>query len=135
MEKRPFPEKTKKPEAPNLKKELGRVYIVYEKLLEQTSSFKSEWNFYKSSGWILRIYDSKKALLYIVPQKNEIMISMTIRENERKAFLKDTELTFAHEDLKNSIKYPEGYAMRFNIRTQKQFKDLSLYADKLFSMR
>jgi len=135
MDERPFPDKSKKPDEENLKTTLSKVFSAYTKLLKQTSSFKSEWAFYKSSGWILKVYDSKKALLYVVPKYNEFMVSMTIRENERDVFLKDHNLSFAHEDLKNSKKYPEGYAIRFSIKTKKEFDNISLYLDKLISMR
>lgn len=135
MGERPFPDKSIKPDDESLKAALGKIFSAYTKILKQTASFKSEWAFYKSSGWILKVYDSKKALLYIVPKFSEFMVSMTIRENERNVFLKDDELSFAHEDLKSSKKYPEGYAMRFSIKTKKEFEDVSLYLQKLISMR
>lgn len=135
MDERPFPDKSIKPDDESLKAALGKMFSAYTKVLKQTFSFKSEWAFYKSSGWILKVYDSKKALLYIVPKFNEFMISMTIRENERNVFLKDDELSFTHEDLRNSKKYPEGYALRFIIKTKTDYDNVSLFIQKLISMR
>ncbi|QQS35836.1 MAG: DUF3788 family protein [Ignavibacteriales bacterium] len=135
MEEKSFIEKNIKPDEAGLKKALGKTFSFYEKIIKQVSSFKSDWSFYNKSGWLLKIYDSKKALLYFVPLKNEFMISMTIRENERTVFMKDDELSFFHEEMNTSKKYPEGYALRFIIKTKTDYDNVSLFIQKLISMR
>lgn len=135
MEEKSFIDKNIKPDEAGLKKALGKTFSLYDKIVKQVSLFKSDWNFYNKSGWLFKIYDSKKALFYIIPHKNEFMISMTIRENERAVFMKDDELSCFHEDMKTSKKYPEGYALRFIIKTKTDFDNVSLFIQKLISMR
>ncbi len=135
MEEKSFIDKNVKPDETGLKKALGKTFLMYERLIKLVSSYKSEWSFYNKSGWLLKIFDSKKALFYIVPLKNEFMVSMTIRENERTVFMKDEELSCFHEDMKNSKKYPEGYALRFVIKTKKDFDNVYIFIQKLITMR
>jgi hypothetical protein len=43
-------------------------------------AFSQEWNFSKSSGWMLKVFDARKALFYFIPLKCGFKVSMDIRE-------------------------------------------------------
>ena len=51
---------------------------------------------------MLKIYDKKKALFYLVPLHGAIKISMAIRESEKEAFLADTDMTSYYKSLHNA---------------------------------
>jgi hypothetical protein len=91
MEERLFLDKDSKPTGQSLQSAFGDIYIYYDKLMETADSFSKDWNFSKSSGWMLKVHHKKKALFYLIPLKNEFKISMAIRENERDIFLEDDE--------------------------------------------
>jgi|GEM_PF-426035 len=135
MEERSFLDKNSKPTEQMLQSTFGETYIYYENLTEITDSFLKDWNFSKSSGWMLKVHDKKKALFYIIPLNKEFVISMAIRENERKTFLDDIELKEIHDIIESAKKYREGYALRFNIKNNMDFKMPDLLIKKLIMLR
>lgn len=134
MEVRPFLNENSKPTEDSLKPVLGNVYEYYDSLMDIADSFIMDWNFSKSSGWMLKAHDKKKALFYIIPLKNEFKISMAIRENERKAFLKDDELKMIHSKIKSAKEYREGFALRFNVNGE-NFEVIKSLIKKLTAIR
>ncbi|MBI5679647.1 MAG: DUF3788 family protein [Methanobacterium sp.] len=135
MEEKPFLDENSKPTEDSLKTVLGNAFAYYETLMDIADSFSKDWNFFKSSGWMLKVHDRKKALFYIVPLKNEFKISMAIRENERKAFLKDDKLKMIHNMIKSAKQYREGYALRFNVNDDEDFEIIEPLIKKLTAIR
>jgi len=113
---------------------LNDSYVKYKELIKNADSFLRDWNFSKSSGWMLKVHNKNKALFYIIPLNNKLKISMAIRENERKLFLKDNDLKNIHKIIKSSKKYREGYALRFDIEND-DFKQIDLLVKKLIVLR
>ena len=113
MEARPFTDKQQMPEETTLRAVLGSRFDDYEQLTVLASSYSQTWNFSKSSGWMLKVFDRKKALFYLIPLNNAFKISLTIRENEREKLLEDAELAGLREKISAAKKYPEGYALQF----------------------
>lgn len=103
--------------------------------MDISNSFLKDWNFSKSSGWMLKVHNTKKTLFYVIPLNNEFKISMAIRENERNAFLEDNELKSIYNMLKSSKKYREGYALRFEVKDDENFQVLKLLIQKLIDIR
>jgi hypothetical protein len=135
MEERPFVDKEAEPTEEKLEHTLGSSYSYYNELMEVANSFLRDWNFSKASGWMLKVHDKKKALFYLIPLKNEFKISMAIRENERKSFLKDNELEVIHNMITSAKKYKEGYALRFDVKNNEDFKIIKLLIEKLIDIR
>jgi Protein of unknown function (DUF3788) len=111
MNEKPFLEKTLKPVNNNIKKVLAATFPYYDQLMEMTQIFSKNWNYSKSSGWMQKVYDNKKALFYFIPLNNQFEISLTVRDDEREIFLKDKNMEFHKEQLQNAKKYSEGFAM------------------------
>jgi Protein of unknown function (DUF3788) len=132
MEERPFCNKTSKPTNENIKKVLASTFSYYNQLMENTKTFSKEWNYSKSSGWMQKVFDKKKALLYLLPLTNQFIISMAIRENEREILLKDKEIVL---QLKQAKKYSEGFAMRFVVTNEETFSRTTLFINKIITLR
>lgn len=135
MAERSFLDKNSKPAEDTLKSTLGATFDYYGHLADISDSFLKEWNFSKSSGWMLKVHTKKKALFYLIPLKNEFKISMAIREDERKVFLEDNELKLIHTVIKSAKKYSEGYALRFDVKDNADFKMPELLIRKLIAIR
>lgn len=135
MEARPFSQKTLKPTDVLLKKELASVVPYYNQLMDIVKTFSKEWNYSKSGGWMQKIFDNKKALLYLIPLKNEFLLSLTVRENEREILLNDKEIESHKEQLAQAKKYSEGYAMRFLITNKKSFLETVSFVKKIIALR
>ena len=99
MTERPFLDKSNKPTEQTIQATLGSTYIYYKKVVGLASSYLQEWTFTKSSGWMLKLYDRKKALFYLIPLKNGFKLSLTIRDEERDAFLCDDELAVMRDKI------------------------------------
>ena len=108
---------------------------AYRTLLELAGSFVQEWTFSKSSGWMLKIHDRKKALLYLIPLNREFKVSLAIRESERDTFLRDGDLTGLHEQISSARKYSEGFALQFEIAGDPDFGPVELFIRKLIAER
>ncbi len=135
MEKRPFIDEDTKLTEEKLENAMKDSYSNYTKLMGITDSFLKDWNFSKSSGWMLKVYNKNKALFYLIPLKNKFKISMAIRENERKIFLEDKDLKNIQDVIKSSKKYREGYALRFDIENDDDFKLIDSLIRKLITLR
>jgi hypothetical protein len=84
---------------------------------------------------MLKIYDRKKALLYLIPLNDGFKISLAIRENERETFLRDNELGIMHDKISSSKKYTEGFALQFDIANKNEFQPVELFIRKLIVIR
>ncbi|MGZ7044413.1 MAG: DUF3788 family protein, partial [Methanobacterium sp.] len=71
MNIRPFSDKETEPTEKKLKQTLGVSYVYYYELMEIADSFLKDWNLSKSSGWMLKVHDKKKALFYLIPLNNK----------------------------------------------------------------
>lgn len=135
MNERPFCDPNTKPMEQALRSTLGKAYAYYQKALSLADSYSRDWAFSKSSGWMLKVYDRKKALFYLIPLKSAFKISLTLRETEREEFLGDEELKLLRDQLLSSKKYSEGYAMQFEIKGEAEYKPFDVLLKKLSRMR
>ncbi len=135
MEEKIFMDKLGNPTERALQDALGDAYEQYKKIIEITSGYKKKWIFTKSGGWMLKAFDAKKALFYIIPLKNELKISMAIRENERDLFLKEECIHIYHDRLLSAKKFTEGYAVQFMIADEFDFTGVESLLRILMSLR
>ncbi|WP_394972747.1 DUF3788 family protein [uncultured Croceitalea sp.] len=135
MDNRPFSDKVLKPSKDSLKKVLGKGNDLYDELNNLTLRFKKDWNFSKSSGWMQKVHDGKKALYYFIPLNDSFLISLTLREQEKIDFLSDDDLSELHNRIKSSKKYSEGYALRFLINDIASFSKFIILIKKLIEKR
>lgn len=135
MEERPFIEKSIKPTDQTIQATLRSTYIYYKNVVDLASSFSQEWTFSDSGGWMLKVYDRKKALFYLIPLNDSLKISLTIRKIEQEAFLRDDELKMLHDKISSSKKYIEGFALQFEIANKNEFQSLELFIRKLIALR
>jgi hypothetical protein len=135
MEEKVFLEKKDKPTEKALVVSLGKAFGFYEKILAITSQFPREWVFTKSGGWMLKIHDKKKALLYLIPLKHQLKVSMTLRESERISLLADKELSELHDRLENAKKFVEGFALQFPIANSADYKLFETFISEVIILR
>ena len=135
MNERPFPDQSIKPTGQAIQAALGNTYSCYEKIIDLASAYSQEWTFAKSSGWMLKIYDRKKALLYLIPLNEGFKISLAIREHEREALLRDDTLAIIHDKIAASKKYSEGFALQWDVVNENEFQPVELFIRKLIAIR
>jgi hypothetical protein len=135
MNERPFLDPSLKPAEQTLQAALGSMVPYYQEIMSLVSAYSQEWAFAKSSGWMLKVFDRKKALFYLIPLNDGFKISLTIRENERAAFLRNEELGMLQDKIQSAKKYPEGFALQFDIAREDEFQPFNVFIRKLIAMR
>jgi hypothetical protein len=89
---------------------------------------------------MLKVRDRKKALFYLIPLNCGFKITLTIREIERRQFLADPALDDAalapvRDAISAARKYPEGFAMQFEIGDGPESEPVTLFLPKLIAAR
>jgi hypothetical protein len=135
MADRPFLAQSNKPNDESLQAALGPACADYRAILGQATAFAQDWTFTRTDGWILKIHDRKKALLYLIPLNHGFRISIAIREREREVLLRDPELASVYEAISSARKYPEGFALAFDVDVQSAIGPAELLITKLIAER
>jgi len=131
-----FLDKSAKPTENTLKAGLGKAWPHYVKIRDLATGFVAEWNFTKSSGWLQKFHDKKKALFYFIPLKSAIKIGMAVRETERAVFLAEAEIDKATLDqIESARKYVEGYAVHFMVVTARDYAVFEKFMRRLIELR
>lgn len=118
-----------------LERAFGANYENYRQLITLTGSFRREWNFSKTSGWMLKVFTKKKALFYLTHLEGGFKLSLTIRESEREVFLQDVELVALREKIASAKKFVEGFYLQFEIQNEADFKIVEPFITKLIYLR
>lgn len=134
-EEKSFLSPTPKPDSANLAAALGLTFDFYLELLAITTAFKPTWNHSKSSGWMLKISDGKKALCYLIPLTGCFKVSLTLREGEREMLLKHKAFAQLHQQISTAKKFVEGYALQFIISNKKEHAGLLKLLHALMLLR
>ena len=128
-------ELSNKPTEDTLNDVLGSVYSHYEEIIAITGTFSTEWIHSQSGGWMLKVFDNKKSLLYIIPLRKEFIVSLAIRENEKDNILNDAKLKELHRQVSTSKKHTEGYALKYEIANDQEYRQARLLIEKLIEFR
>ena len=136
MSERPFLDPGDRPNDPDLLAgALGDATPCWFRLLGIAAGFGAEWSCTAGGGWMLKVFDRKKALLYLVPLREAFKVSLTIREPERTAFLEDESLAPLHDRIRDAKRHPEGYALYFEVAGVTDTRPLETFIGKLVAAR
>ncbi len=135
MDERPFLEKTNRPKDDTLRLALGDTWPACERILAIAVGFQPTWNHSKSSGWMLKVADKKKALYYLIPLQGGFDVGLTVRPAERDLLLHDEAVAQLHEPLADAKKYSEGFALRFQIRKVDDTHSLEALLPRIIALR
>ncbi len=135
MDPKPFADPALQPTAETLSLALGPASGCYEQLLAATPGYVQAWNYSKGSGWMLKIHDGRKALLYVIPLRESFRASMAIREPEREALLADDRLAAVHAVLAAARRAPEGFACFFDVGSASELAPVEQLVRRLVELR
>jgi hypothetical protein len=135
MKRRLFTSADLTPTEALLRKGLGPAMDYYYGIVSKAGEYRKQWQYSRGNGWILKVDDTRKALYYLTPLEDGIEVSLTIREAERDEFLKDEELKELLPQLEGATRYPEGFALRFDIESAAQYAPVARFLTRLMEMR
>lgn len=70
-----------------------------------------------------------------VPHYGSFIVSMAVREDEKEAFMMNTMLPSAHDKLKESERYYEGYAVKFIVDDENSSEECEKFIHELMEER
>jgi hypothetical protein len=132
---RPFADSGIRPTEPELESTLGGALGRYRSLLGLTTAFSREWNYSKTSGWMLKVHDGKKALFYLIPLDCGFKVSLAIRESEREALMADPDLAALTDTLASAKKFSEGFGVQFDVDGRADRGAVEAFMTKLIAIR
>ncbi len=118
-----------------LQKQGGSAIDYYKPVIAASGDYRKQWQYSRGNGWILKVDDMRKTLFYLIAFEEGVEISLTVREHEREAFLKNRECEGLRPQLEAATKYSEGYALRFEIESTPACKSVVRFLAELMKVR
>jgi Protein of unknown function (DUF3788) len=135
MKRRLFIDSSVTPTEALLRKQSERALDYYHVIVGTSGEYRKQWQYSRGNGWTLKVDDMRKALYYLIAFDDGIEISLTVRNEERAAFLENKECEGLYPELEAATKYSEGYALRFEIESQAQCKSVIKFISELKKVR
>ncbi len=133
---RTYADGTNPPTDEALEARLASAWPPMRSVMEMAGSFKRDWSFSNSSGWVLKVHDGQKALWYLTPLLGSFTVSMAIRETERDALLADPAVgDGVHEQLESARKFGEGFALGFDVGDSDDLAAVEPFLRALIALR
>jgi hypothetical protein len=135
MEEKLFLDQRKPPTDRSLRAGLGPAYQHYTSVSKAAASYSQDWTFTRSGGWMLKVWRAKKALLYLIPLRQGLKVSLAIRETERAALLEDDDLEAMRDKLVEARRFSEGFALQFKLVGDRDHRSFDLFLRRLMDLR
>ncbi len=135
MKRRLFTDADVTPTEALLRKHSESALEYYRNIIGTSGDYRKQWQYSRGNGWILKIDDMRKALYYLIAFDEGIEISLTVRDEERAAFLKNKECEDLYPQLEAATKYSEGYALRFEVESAVECKSVMKFLSELMKVR
>jgi hypothetical protein len=129
METSIFMDLLKKPETVDLEIPLGNTYPIWIEIrdfvLEKYPAAIEEWHIsVKKYGWIFRIKDKKRAIIYLSPRNGFFHVTMVFGQKATDQILNSDISSNVKEELMNSKVYMEGRVIRLDINDSSLINDI-----------
>ena len=135
MKRRLFIDADTPPTEALLRKQLGNAMEFYSAILQVSGDYRKQWQYSRGNGWLLKVDDMRKALYYLIAFDQGIEISLTVRDSERSEFAANPAFETLRGQLELGTKYPEGYALRFEIESAAACADVARFLMELIRLR
>ena len=134
-----FDDKLIKPNDKMLLSELATTKIYFDKICEfiknEYGGLKPEWKYYnKKSGWILKLINKKRNVLFIVPCDKYFRAAFTFGDKAAEIVFNSKLPEKIKKELFETKKYAEGRTIQIDVKNENDLKSiLSLIQIKLTS--
>ena len=135
MKRRLFVDANVVPTEELLRKLGGSALDYYKPIVATSGEYRKQWQYSRGNGWLLKVDDMRKALYYLIAFEEGVEVSLTVRDQERAAFLENRECQDLHSQIMGATKYSEGYALRFEIESAAECKAVVRFLAELMKVR
>ena len=124
-----YEDKLIQPSDQMLSKDLEDSKVFFEKVCvfikQEYGDLRPEWKFYnKKSGWILKLFNKKRNVLFIVPAKTFFKAVFTFGDRASELIFKSK----LPESIKNRVlkakKYAEGRTIQLEVKNKKDYENI-----------
>jgi uncharacterized protein DUF3788 len=116
--------KSEQPNERELERELGSTKALWDTLLRdlaETGVTDQEWTSYSPrAGWALRLKQKKRNIIYLAPCHGCFRVALALGEKAMQAAQQIKFPSSLATILQEAKRYPEGYAVRIEIRKPKE---------------
>lgn len=116
-----FDDKSIKPDTKKFNEELGESRLLFENICGFIKSnyghLETEWKHYgKKSGWILKMLNKNKNLMFVIPAQKYFKVSFTFGEKAYQEIINGNYPDFLKKEMISANKYAEGRTIRLEIK-------------------
>ena len=124
-----FNSKLVEPDDKMMAYELGETKEYFDRICDfienDYGDLRPEWKFYNiKSGWILKLFNKKRNVLFIVPCTGYFRTVFTFGDKAVEAVLKSTLPDKIKETFMNAKKYMEGRTIQLEIKSEDELKNI-----------
>jgi hypothetical protein len=124
-----FLDKSTKPNDKALSDILGRSYNYWEQIRDalerEYGQIAPEWKYYGArSGWTLKMMFKKRNLFFLAPCEKYFRIAFVFGDKAVRAIEQSDLPPEMIREVNNSKRYPEGRALRIEVRKREQVNDI-----------
>lgn len=128
-----FDDKSRPPRDEEVAATLGRAVAAWHALRKAVATrfgpLSEEWGFAgKSAGWGLRLKQPSRTVLYMTPRRGHFLASFALGEKAVKAAHESNLPASILEIIDGAKKYVEGRAVRIEVRTLKDVRNVEKIA-------
>ena len=126
-----YNEKDVEPNDKMLAYDLAEANDLFNKIKQfienEFGNITPEWKFYnKKSGWILKIFNKKRNVLFIVPCNKFFRVVFTFGEKATNLIYNSELPVFIKEKLFNAKKYKEGRTIQLEVKDEDDLNNILL---------
>jgi hypothetical protein len=118
-----FDDKTRGPDDAALGRALGKAKKSWDDIVEHVKGLPGvsrEWKFYgKKYGWQLKVADTKRALLYLVPHAGGFLAALALNDKAVAALRPQNLPASLIREIETAKAYPEGRPARIEVTNTK----------------
>jgi len=127
-------DKASTPSGKELKQVLGNKYELWMEIrahvLQKYPDGKEEWNFPgKNYGWSFRIKDKKRAIIYLLPRREEFLAAFVFGGKAFEAIKESEVSSKIVSELESAKVYAEGRGVRIPVPDRSSLKDIFILID------
>ncbi len=130
-----FDDKSKQPTEQMLAKAIGGQYQLWtdiaDYVVKKYPKAVKEWKYYnvKGYGWSFRVKDKKRNIIYMSPKDGFFMAAFVFSDKGVDAVQESSLPQSIKDELRNSKKYPEGRAIRLEVRNKTDLANIKTLID------
>ena len=112
----------------SLKTSLGATYPFWHSLVDYVHSVYpkviEEWHFSKNAGWIFRLKDKNRAIIYLLPNDHFFQVVLVFGQKATDEVLKSNVSNEIKTVLKAAKVYAEGRGIRIDVSEKIMISDI-----------